>query len=111
MMTGMQQPLIVVTTVGSADQAHTLARQMVEQRLAACAQISAIDSVYRWQGAVHEDTEFRLLFKTSAERAPALMAAIRRCHPYELPALHAVSMSQADTAYAQWIEDSTRDPA
>lgn len=110
MMAGMPLPLIVVTTVGHAEQAHALARQMVQQRLAACAQINAIDSVYRWQGAVHEDTEFRLLFKTSAERAPALMAAIRAQHPYELPALHAVPMALADPAYAQWIDDSTGEP-
>jgi len=110
MMAGMSLPLIVVTTVASVEQERALARTLVEQQLAACVQINPIDSVYRWQGAVHEDAEFRLLCKTSAARAPALMAAIRQLHPYELPALHAVALALADPAYAQWIEDSTRDP-
>ena len=108
----MSLPLLVVTTVASAEQAHTLARALVERRLPACAQIHVVDSVNRWQGALHEDAEFRLLFKTSAARAPALMAAIRELHPYELPALHAVPTVLADPAYAAWVDDSCReDPA
>jgi periplasmic divalent cation tolerance protein len=105
----MSLPLLVFTTVATAEQARALARALVERRLAACVQISAIDSVYRWQGALHEDGEFRLLFKTSAARAPALMAAIRELHPYELPALHAVATMLADPAYADWVEESCSD--
>ena len=101
-------PLLVVTTVGNADAARALARAMVGQRLAACAQISAIDSVYRWQGAVHEEPEWRVLFKTRAELAPALVAAIRSAHPYELPAIHAIATTLAEPAYAQWVADETQ---
>lgn len=106
----MSTPLIVVTTVGSAGQARELARELVTRRLAACAQISAIDSVYRWQGALHEEPEWRVLFKTAADRAPALMAAIRERHPYELPAIHALATALADPAYAQWVDEETRAP-
>lgn len=108
MMSGMDLPWLVVTTVGRADDARRLARALVERRLAACAQIGAIDSVYRWQGAVHEDTEFRLLLKTAADRVQPLMAALRELHPYELPALHAWPVAAADPAYAGWVVDSTR---
>lgn len=101
-------PLLVVTTVGSADDARTLARAMVEARLAACAQIGAIESLYRWRGAVHADTEWRVLFKTRPDAAPALIAAIRERHPYELPAIHAIATTLADTAYAQWVADETQ---
>lgn len=105
----MQMPWLVVTTVGSADAARRLARTMVERRLAACAQIGAIDSVYRWQGAVQEDAEFRLLLKTAPDRVEALLAALREQHPYTLPALHAWPVAAAEPAYAGWVVDSTRD--
>lgn len=100
---GTDNPLLVVTTVGSRNDALLLARALVEQRLAACAQIGEIHSVYRWQGAVHEESEFRILFKTRADRYAQVEAAIRARHPYELPAIHAIATSHAETAYAAWV--------
>ena len=104
----MSPPWLVITTVGTAEQARALARAMVEGRLAACAQITAIESFYRWQGQVHHEPEFRLLFKTRAELYAGLEAAIRAVHPYALPAIHAVPTVQAYGPYAEWVEASTR---
>lgn len=98
-----QNLLLVLTTVATRAAADALARAMVEQRLAACAQISAIDSVYWWQGAVQSDGEFRLLFKTTAERYAALEAALRERHPYELPAIVALPVAQALAEFADWV--------
>ncbi|HNT38064.1 MAG TPA: divalent-cation tolerance protein CutA [Rubrivivax sp.] len=102
-------PWLVVTTVGTAADAQRLARAAVAQRLAACAQVEAIDSVYRWQGAVHEEAEYRILFKTAPARVDALMAALRAAHPYELPALHAWPVRKADPAYAAWVSQGCDD--
>jgi periplasmic divalent cation tolerance protein len=99
-------PLLVATTVATRQQALELAREMVERRLAACAQITAIESVYRWQGAIEQDAEFRLLFKTRPSAYPRLAATLRERHPYELPAIHAIHTVQADAAYAEWVRDS-----
>ncbi len=96
-------PLLVVTTVATREQALALARSLAEQRLAACAQVTAIDSIYRWQGAVHEEPEHRVLFKTVAVRYAEVEAAIRAQHPYELPAIHAVATANAWAPYAQWV--------
>ena len=101
-------PLLVVTTVATHEQALRLAREMVERRLAACAQITAIDRIYRWQGAVEHEGEFRLLLKTHADGYAALEAALRAQHPYALPAIHAISTVQAYAPYAEWVEASTR---
>lgn len=101
-------PLLVITTVATREQALALARELVEGRLAACAQITAIDSVYRWQGAVEQDGEFRLLLKTHAGGYAALEAAIRARHPYALPAIHAIATEQAYAPYAEWVEASTK---
>lgn len=101
-------PLLVITTVATREQALALARDLVERRLAACAQITAIDSVYRWQGAVEHEPEFRLLLKTHAEGYAALESALRAQHPYTLPAIHAIATVMAHTPYAEWVEASTR---
>ena len=103
----MSPPWLVITTVATAEQARTLARAMVERRLAACAQITAIESWYRWQGQVHQESEFRLLFKTRAELYAGLEAALRALHPYELPAIHGVPTARAYGPYAEWVEAST----
>lgn len=100
-------PWLVVTTVATHEQARSMARAMVEQRLAACAQISRIDSFYRWQGAVEHDDEYRVLFKTRAEGYAALEAAIRAVHPYELPAIHAWATTRAYGPYAEWVQSCT----
>ena len=105
-----QSLLLVLTTVATRADADALARAMVEQRLAACAQISAIDSVYRWQGAVQSEGEFRVLFKTTAERYPALEAALRSSHPYELPAIVALPVVKALPAFADWVAHEVCEP-
>jgi len=99
-------PWLVVTTVGTREDAVALAHALVEARLAACAQIEAIDSVYRWQGAVHAEPEFRVLFKTVAQRYAEVEAAIRARHPYELPAIHALPTAAAEPAYAAWLNEN-----
>lgn len=101
---------LVVTTVATLEQARSLARDMVERRLAACAQISRIESWYRWRDAVEHNDEWRVLFKTRADGYAALEAAIRAMHPYELPAIHALAAAQAWGPYADWVQASTRAP-
>ena len=99
----MTQILLVLTTVATQADAQVLARLMVEQRLAACAHIEAIDSVYRWQGALQAEGEFRLLFKISVVCWSALQAALAAAHPDELPAIVAVPCAYALPAFADWV--------
>ena len=102
--------LAVLTTVATREQAQRLAHELVRRRLAACAQISAIDSVYRWQGELRQDSEQRVLFKTTAAAYPALQAALRELHPYELPQIVAFALSPVFDAYANWVAAQTDDP-
>ena len=80
-----------------------MAKALVERRLAACAQISEIESVYRWDGALRHEPEFRIMFKTAAARYAEVEAAIRELHSYELPAIYALAVEQADAGYAAWV--------
>jgi periplasmic divalent cation tolerance protein len=100
------KPIAVVTTVATRDDAQRLAHALVERRLAACAQISAIDSIYHWNGTVHQEPEFRVLFKTTDERYPLVESTIRALHPYDLPAIHAFDFAHVDAAYAAWIVEN-----
>lgn len=98
------QHIAVMTTVGNRDEATRMARALVERKLAACAHIAEIDSVYTWKGAVQADKEYRLLFKTTSDRYDAVAGAIRQMHSYELPAIWAVAFDRVEEAYGAWIE-------
>lgn len=98
--------IAVITTVGSIEEAQQIATALVEQRLAACAQISQIESVYRWKGDIQHEPEFRVLFKTTAARYQEVEAAIRSLHPYELPAIHAFAIEHVYAPYGAWVEEN-----
>lgn len=100
--------LALYTTVATREDAQRLARTMVERRLAACAQIDQIESFYPWNGAIQNEPEYRILFKTTDVMLGALEAALLEIHPYELPALHAVAAEHVHPAYAEWVEAGTR---
>lgn len=97
----------VTTTVGTAEDARRLAQAVLAQRLAACVQIEAISSHYRWQGALHEDAEWRLVCKTVPQAVDGLFALLQAQHPYTLPQL-VVQPLQASAAYADWVRQETQ---
>jgi periplasmic divalent cation tolerance protein len=93
----------VTTTVGSAEDARRLARGLVEARLSACVQVDAIAaSIYRWEGKLCEEPEWRLTIKTLPDRIDALQTWLNEHHPYEVPQFVAMPC-KAGAAYAQWV--------
>ncbi|MDH5246131.1 MAG: divalent-cation tolerance protein CutA [Betaproteobacteria bacterium] len=100
--------LLVLTSLPDRATAERLADALIERRVAACVNILApCRSVYRWQGKVQHEEEHPLLIKTSSDRFPALEAAIRDCHPYELPEIIAVPIERGLPAYLAWIQTET----
>ena len=93
---------LVTTTVATPADARRLAQAVLQARLAACVQVQAITSHYRWQGALHQEPEQRLDCKTTAQAVPALLALLRAQHPYDLPEL-LVQPLQASADYTQWV--------
>ena len=103
----MSERLVALSTVGSAQDAERIARELVERRLAACVNIlPGVVSFYRWQGAVQRDAERMLVIKTRAEKLPALREALVSLHPYELPELVALPVADGHPPYLGWIDES-----
>jgi periplasmic divalent cation tolerance protein len=100
----------VYAVFGSAEEAQRIARTLVEERLAACANILAPGrSVYRWQGKIEAAQEVPALFKTRAEQAEPLIARIAELHSYELPAAVAWPTANALRDYAEWVDRESRE--
>ena len=102
--------VMLQTTVGQQADAQALARLAVQGAWAACVHVEPIQSVYRWQGEVQEDAEWRLSFKTTQERLPALLEALKAHHPYELPAFYTLTATPLTPQWAQWVQDAV-DPS
>ena len=97
--------IVVLTNLPDSESAFNLARQLVEMRLAACANVlSPATSFYRWEGREEQATEHPVLIKTTAERYTELERAIRERHPYELPEIIAWPIENGLAAYLDWIE-------
>lgn len=103
------QALLVITNLPDEASAQLLAARLVEGRLAACVNILVpCRSVYRWQGRLEGTQEIPLLIKSTPERYPALEAAIRAEHPYELPEIIAVPIAHGLPEYLDWVAIETR---
>jgi periplasmic divalent cation tolerance protein len=100
--------IVVFVTAPDEQVAALIGRTLVEERLAACANlVSPIRSIYRWQGAVEDGSEHLMLIKTRASHYPALEARVKQLHPYEVPEIIAVEIGHGSSRYLQWIREST----
>jgi periplasmic divalent cation tolerance protein len=100
----------VTTTLPDRDTANRIGRRLVEERLAACAQVvGPVASVYWWQGEVETAGEWYCHLKTTAARTEALITRIRELHPYETPEIVALPVTEGDASYLRWIADSVAD--
>lgn len=96
---------LVLTTCSDEATAGTIARDLVERRLAACVtRFAPATSLYRWEGKLEEAAEVQLLIKTTESRMPELMAALDALHPYDEPEILALAVAGGSPGYLAWIE-------
>jgi periplasmic divalent cation tolerance protein len=98
----------VQTTCDSEEEAKTIAASIVENRLAACVQVSPISSIYRWQGKIETCNEWLCIIKTTNERYPAVRDAILHMHSYECPQIITLAIKDGTNDYLSWIEEGVR---
>ncbi len=104
----MEQVLLVLTNLPDTESARSLARVLVESRLAACVNLMpGVQSVYRWQGAIEQAHEVSLLIKTTRSHYAQLQQAIISHHPYELPEVIAMPITDGHPAYLRWVATET----
>jgi len=96
-----------LTTCPNRDTAQTLAKTLVEQNLAACVNIiDGVRSVYKWNGGIQDDAELLLLIKSPVEHFPVLRDRLLELHPYELPEIVTVPVTDGLAGYLDWILNS-----
>ncbi|MFJ4090648.1 divalent-cation tolerance protein CutA [Kitasatospora sp. NPDC089913] len=102
--------LVVTTTHDDEEKARALAAEVVRARLAACAQVYRIRSVYWWDGEVQDAAEWRTDFKTRAELLDELTEFIGARHDYDTPEVVAVPVVAGSAAYLEWVRAETDRP-
>jgi periplasmic divalent cation tolerance protein len=100
--------LLVLTTLPNADAAAELAKSVVTEKLAACANLfPALRSIYKWQAKLQDENEVLVLFKTRQEHFERLKARILELHPYEVPEVLAIPVEQGYQGYLDWLARET----
>ncbi|MFF4406163.1 divalent-cation tolerance protein CutA [Streptomyces sp. NPDC001404] len=99
---------VVTTTADAESKARFLATEVIGDRLAACAQVYPVASVYRWEGKVEQAQEWRVDFKTRGALVERVAERIGALHDYDTPEIIAVPISAGSPGYLAWIGDETR---
>lgn len=103
-MTDLEKITLVMTSVGTEQQAVEISEELISRRLATCINIvPCLRSIYRWKGKVCEDTEYLLMIKTPEKLFADVSSAIREFHSYELPEILALPVSAAESNFHQWV--------
>jgi periplasmic divalent cation tolerance protein len=101
--------IIVFTNLPDRDSALALAKHLVEERFAACVNVlDGCTSVFRWQSTLQTEREVPVIIKTRRDRFAALQEAIRTRHPYEVPEIVAVPVTDGLAEYLYWISTETQ---
>jgi periplasmic divalent cation tolerance protein len=102
-----EEVLVVLTTWPDLEKARAAARTLVEEKLAACANIlPGVESIYRWQGAVETSAEVMVVLKTTIARYQMLEARVQALHTYEVPEIVVLRVSDGLPSYLRWVETS-----
>ncbi|MGW4369638.1 divalent-cation tolerance protein CutA [Nocardia takedensis] len=103
----MAEHVVVTTTTDTEEAALGIARGVVENRLGACAQIHPLRSVFRWEGEVQDETEWRVDIKTVADKVSPLIDHIESVHSYDVPEVIVTPIVAGSEAYLRWLGTET----
>ncbi len=104
----MNETSIVFVTAGSEEEAAKIGQTLVEERLAACANlVPGIRSIYRWKGKICDEREFLIIIKTRTSKFEALQKRVRELHSYEVPEIVSFPISRGLPQYLAWVLEET----
>ena len=104
----MSTLIIGWTTLSSKDTALDLAKKLVNEKLAACVHVEGpLTAVFKWEGKITQDEEYKLTIKFPSEKAQELEKFLIENHPYEIPQWVAIEANQVSEKYLKWVNDVT----
>jgi len=97
--------LLMISTTGSEKEARKIARSLVEERLAACANVSpGVRSFFYWEGRLCQEKEALILIKTVNNKARKIMDKIKKIHSYEVPEIIFFRVDMGEKNYLKWVK-------
>ena len=107
-MENISDPIVVLVTCGSEEEALKIASTLVEDHLAACVNlVSPIRSIYRWEGKIWDEKEWLLIIKTQKHRFEPLEKKVKSLHSYSVPEIISLPIREGSSAYLKWIGENT----
>jgi periplasmic divalent cation tolerance protein len=106
----MSRLVVVLVTCGSEEEALKIGRALVEERLAACANlVSPVRSIYRWEGKICDEREWLLILKTRQERFKQLEEKVKSLHSYSVPEIISIPILEGSSPYLDWVREMTKE--
>jgi len=100
--------VVVVFITAPRGKGEDIARELLERRLVACANVTEVRSLYWWRGKIEGDNEDLIVAKTTASRLEDLINAIKEIHPYEVPEVIALPVLACNEDYCRWVREETK---
>lgn len=104
----MTKYCLIYITTKDEEEARTIGKTLVSEKLAACVNIHPIQSVYRWQGEISQETEVAMFVKTKAELVKELTNRVKELHSYEVPCIVCLPIETGSPDFLDWISQSTK---
>jgi periplasmic divalent cation tolerance protein len=105
----MSEFMVILVTCGSEEEALSIARTLVEERLAACVNlVSPVRSIYRWEGKIWDEEEWLLIIKTQRQRFEELEEKVKSLHSYAVPEIIGLPIVEGSSSYLEWLEEMTK---
>jgi periplasmic divalent cation tolerance protein len=103
----MSDPIVVLVTCGSEEEALRIANALVKAHLAACVNLVApIRSIYRWEGKIWDEKEWLLIIKTQKDRFEELEKKVKSLHSYSVPEIISLPITEGSSGYLDWIREN-----
>ena len=101
------KPIIIISTYPNKKSITKIANELVQNKIAACVNITKISSIYSWQGKIENASEYLALFKTTQKNKKSLKEKIKASHPYDVPEIAEINITSINKSYLKWLVEST----
>ena len=101
------KPVLIISTYPNKKSILKIANDLVKTKIIACVNISKIDSVYSWNGKIHNSSEYITIFKTITKNKIKLKKEITKTHPYDVPEIAEIDVTSINKSYLNWLIEST----